>query len=73
MDEKDDGPPSTPDGSGNGSDGETKGGGAEPNRNGSDGEDEVDELALRSEKVVPCKRACVSAPVRCGLVVFSVC
>jgi len=67
------GPPSTPGEAASGSDGETKADDvdadpeAEPTGNDSDGEEEIDELALRSDKVVPRKRARVAAPVRRGL------
>jgi len=67
------GPPSTPEEAANASDGETKVDDAdeeqdaEPTGGDSDGEDEVDELASRGEKVVPHKRARVAAPVRCRL------
>jgi len=67
------GPPSMPGEAASGSDGETKADDidadpeAEPTGNDSNGEEEIDKLALRSDKVVPRKRARVAAPVRCGL------
>ena len=70
------GPPSTPGEAASGSDGETKVDDveedpeAEPTGNDSDGEEEIDELALRSDKVVPRKRARVAAPVRRGLLLY---
>jgi len=70
------GPPSTPGEAASGSDGETKADDvdadpeAEPTGNDSDGEEEVDELALRNDKVVPRKRARVAAPVRRGFLLY---
>jgi len=67
------GPPSMPEEAANASDGETKVDDAdeeqdaEPMGGDSDGEDEVDKLASRGEKVVSHKRARIAAPVRCRL------
>jgi len=70
------GPPSMPGEAASGSDGETKADDAEedpeaePTGNDSDGEEEIDELALCGDKVVPCKCARVAAPVRRGLLLY---
>jgi len=70
------GPPSMPGEAASSSDGETKADNieedpeAEPTGNDSNGEEEIDELALCNDKVIPRKRTRVAAPVRHGLLLY---